>query len=97
MATKTGTAGDDCLYGGGPDTLVYQARDQGLLDPLRPLLVLPEVTDESKWLGGLDGLFADNDHQYAIGFMAYKSNTVYVNRDVAAQPPAGPNQAGASA
>ena len=49
---------------GGPDPQVYQARDEGVLAPIRPLLALPDVTDDSKWLGGLDGLFVDNAHQY---------------------------------
>ena len=66
---------------GGPDPQVYEARDQGMLDPVRPLLVLPEVADDSKWLGGLDGLFADKDNQYLPGFLAYTRTTIMVNRD----------------
>ena len=43
---------------------MFQARDEGALDPVRPLLVLPEVADESKWFGGFDGLYADKEKQY---------------------------------
>src|SRR5205823_14187945 len=32
---------------GGPDPEVFDARDSGALDSVRPLLALPEVTDES--------------------------------------------------
>jgi iron(III) transport system substrate-binding protein len=67
---------------GGPDPQVYQARDEGMLDPIRPLLVLPEVSDDSKWLGGLDGLFVDNAHQYLAGFTAYVRTSILVNRDL---------------
>src|SRR5712692_9943708 len=45
----------DVQVGGiGPDT--FQVRDNGLLDPVRPLMTLPEVVDGSKWLGGLDAV-----------------------------------------
>jgi iron(III) transport system substrate-binding protein len=66
----------------GHDTLGYSARDQGMLDPIRPLLVLPEVVDGSQWLGGLDGIFLDYDKQYMVGFLANTSAIAYVNRDV---------------
>jgi iron(III) transport system substrate-binding protein len=67
---------------GGPDPQVFQARDDGALDPVRPLLVLPDVTDESKWFGGLDGLYADKDKQYLPAFIAQAQPTAYVNRDL---------------
>jgi iron(III) transport system substrate-binding protein len=67
---------------GGPDPQVYQARDEGVLDPIRPLLLLPEVTDDGKWLGGLDGLFADNTREYLPGFLAYTRTSILVNRDL---------------
>jgi iron(III) transport system substrate-binding protein len=65
----------------GHDTLGYTAKDQGMLEPIRPLLALPEVIDGSKWLGGLDGLFLDFDKQYMLGFLANTSAIAYVNRD----------------
>ena len=65
---------------GGPDPQVFQARDEGALDPVRPLLVLPDVLDESKWFGGLDGLYADKDKQYLPAFIAQAQPTAYANR-----------------
>jgi iron(III) transport system substrate-binding protein len=65
---------------GGPDPQVFQARDEGVLDPVRPLLVLPEVTDESKWFGGLAGLYADKEQQYLPAFVAQAQSVAYVNR-----------------
>jgi len=70
----------DVQVGGiGPDT--FQVRDNGLLDPVRPLMTLPEVVDGSKWLGGVDALFVDKEKQYLPGFLANVQNNVFVNRD----------------
>src|SRR5712692_5317485 len=41
----------------GVELQMFQARDSGLLDPVRPLLVLPEVAGDANWLGGVDNLF----------------------------------------
>lgn len=67
---------------GGPDPQVFEARDRGVLDPIRPFLLLPEVTDETKWFGGMDRLFFDREKKYALGFVSYISYVGYVNRDV---------------
>ena len=42
---------------GGADPQVYEAKSRGVLDPVRPLLLLPEVVDGDVWFGGLDGAF----------------------------------------
>jgi iron(III) transport system substrate-binding protein len=67
---------------GGPDPQVYEAKDKGVLDPVRPVLRLPEVTDDSRWYGGLDGLFFDRQEKYVAGFVNFVSFLAYVNRDV---------------
>ena len=67
---------------GGPDPEVYEAKDRGALDPVRPLLWLPEVVDASKWLGGMDGIFFDKEKKYVLGFVSMISFMAYVNRDV---------------
>jgi ABC-type Fe3+ transport system substrate-binding protein len=66
---------------GGIDVDAYHARDEGHLDPLRPLLVLPEVADESSWLGGFEFAFTDREKQYGMAFNASLSRGVDVNRD----------------
>jgi len=66
---------------GGPGPQVFQARDAGLLAPVRPLLMLPEVVDESKWFGGFDGLYADKEKQYLPAFVAQAQSVAWVNRD----------------
>jgi ABC-type Fe3+ transport system substrate-binding protein len=65
---------------GGPDPQVFQARDEGVLDPVRPLLALPEVIDESKWFGGFAGLYADKEQQFLPAFVAQAQSVAYVNR-----------------
>ncbi len=67
---------------GGPDPQVYEARDKGMLDPVRPLLLLPEVAQENKWFGGFNGLFVDKEQNYIAGFLAYASAPIFVNRDI---------------
>ncbi|HEY7061924.1 MAG TPA: extracellular solute-binding protein [Chloroflexota bacterium] len=71
---------------GGPDPQVYQARDEGVLAAVKPLLVLPEVTDDSRWFGGFDAIFADKEHTYLPGFEAFVDTAVWLNKDVV--PPA---------
>ena len=67
---------------GGPEPQVYEARDRGVLDPIRPFLLLPEVLDETKWFGGMDRMFFDREKKYALGFVSYISFVAYVNRDI---------------
>jgi iron(III) transport system substrate-binding protein len=52
---------------GGPTSLYPTIRD-GLLDPLLPELVLPEVKDEKVW-GGWQGAFYDEDRKYILGVL----------------------------
>jgi iron(III) transport system substrate-binding protein len=66
---------------GGPDPTVFDAIGEGLLAPVRPLLVLPEVTDDSKWLQGLEGSFFDDQAQYLLSFFAYTTSPADVNRE----------------
>jgi ABC-type Fe3+ transport system substrate-binding protein len=66
----------------GHSVEVYDAKDRGDLDPVRPLLVLPEVVDDTKWLGGLDGVFADKERQFVGAFFASSAPSNHVNRDI---------------
>jgi iron(III) transport system substrate-binding protein len=66
---------------GGPDPQVYEAKERGALDPVRPLLLLPEVTDEH-WFGGRDRMFFDKEREYVLGFANFVAHMVFVNRDI---------------
>jgi iron(III) transport system substrate-binding protein len=70
---------DVLVNGHSPE--VYKAKDRGDLDPVRSLLVLPEILDDSKWLGGVDGLFSDTAKRFVIGFFGSSAPSLHVNRD----------------
>ena len=65
---------------GGVDTPSYNLKNQGALLAVRPLLVLPEVVDESKWIGGLDGMFLDHEKTYLPTFVAANTQSDYYNK-----------------
>jgi iron(III) transport system substrate-binding protein len=55
------------LYIGGASTgysMMYKGK---VLDPIRPALMLPEVTDESKWWGGRHE-YIDEENRYLFAF-----------------------------
>lgn len=53
------------VFVGGSGTLILVMYKGGLLDPLKPLLVLPENTDESLWFNN-NHTFADDKGQYVF-------------------------------
>ncbi|HEY3919731.1 MAG TPA: extracellular solute-binding protein [Stellaceae bacterium] len=65
---------------GGVDAPSYDMKNRGELAPVRPLFVLPEVTDEKVWQAGFDGLFLDKEKKYFPAFVAYESQSVYYNK-----------------
>ena len=67
---------------GGTDASTYQWKSSGLLDPIRPLLALPEVLDDATWMGGMDSLFGDKEKRYVLHFSSSLFGGVLVDRDV---------------
>jgi ABC-type Fe3+ transport system substrate-binding protein len=65
---------------GGVDTPSYNLKNQGALLPVRPLLILPEVTDDANWHGGLDALFLDREKQFMPMFVATATQSDYYNK-----------------
>lgn len=61
-------------------SVVLDLKKDGYLDPLRPVLTLPEVVDDSKWPGGLDAAFMDKE-KYDFAFEMSVKYAVSVNRD----------------
>ncbi|HEY7063178.1 MAG TPA: extracellular solute-binding protein [Chloroflexota bacterium] len=67
----------DVVVGGG-DTIVREFYPQGMLDPVRPALIHPEVLDPAKWkLGRI--WFIDPDDQYALRLANQVSVALAVN------------------
>jgi hypothetical protein len=46
---------------GGIDAPSYDMKNKGELAPVKPLFLLPEITDEKNWGAGFDGLFLDKE------------------------------------
>jgi iron(III) transport system substrate-binding protein len=68
----------DLFIGGASEQ--YAHIPQGWYQPLKPAVILPEVLDDGKWLGGFDGGFADAGKQYVYSFTWYVTNLLKVNR-----------------
>jgi iron(III) transport system substrate-binding protein len=63
--------------GGTSISVLYSEK---MIDPLKPLLVLPEVTDPSKWKGGVIP-FADPEKEYLLLMFRSVDSFMVVNAD----------------
>jgi ABC-type Fe3+ transport system substrate-binding protein len=66
---------------GGTDILLGTLKEKGLLQPIRPLLVLPEVLDNSAWFKG-KLWFADSEDKYVAMWRAVPYISACVNTNV---------------
>jgi len=69
---------DVFLSGLGTTVNVYYP--EKMIDPLKPLLILPEVTDGSKWKRGKPW-FIDPEEQYILMLFANVDSHFYINTD----------------
>jgi iron(III) transport system substrate-binding protein len=65
----------------GAATMHRVLKPAGALEPIKSTLILPEVLDDSKWLGGFDAGFTDADGLYTYSYYIELAPTVYVDRD----------------
>jgi iron(III) transport system substrate-binding protein len=72
---------------GGVDAPSYNMKNKGGLMPVRPLFILPEISDEKVWQAGFDGLFLDKEKKFFPAFVAYESQSVYYNQAKLADAP----------
>jgi iron(III) transport system substrate-binding protein len=61
------------VYSGGTNSLFNILYKGKALDPLKPLLILPEVTDLSKWYGN-EHRYADPEGKFIFAFIGSASN-----------------------
>ena len=61
------------VYSGGTNSLYNTLYKGKALDPLKPLLILPEVTDTSKWYGN-EHRYADPEGKYIFAYIGSPSN-----------------------
>ena len=70
------------VYLGGATTPIADFKPKGFLDPMKPLLILPEVTDPKLWYGG-NLYFSDKEKQYvACPILTASNNYLSVNTDL---------------
>jgi iron(III) transport system substrate-binding protein len=68
------------LHIGGSNSAVSGLLDEGLLEPVEPWLVLPEVKDPKHWWGG--HIWVDNAKRYIYAFQAYITESLWCNTDL---------------
>jgi iron(III) transport system substrate-binding protein len=71
---------------GGVDAETFRFANRGIIDPIRPVLMLPEVTDPGKWMVKFDdvnSIFADNAKKYVAYISGSLTSEFLVDRDVA--------------
>ncbi len=64
----------------GPDTTATVYYPEKMLDPLKPLLVLPEVTDGGKWKKGKPW-FVDPEERYVLRPFSSVASLLFINTD----------------
>lgn len=69
------------LLMGGTHVILGTFKDKGLLQPIRPLLVLPEVLDPSAWYKG-KLLFADSEEKFIAIFRAVPYAAACINTNL---------------
>jgi ABC-type Fe3+ transport system substrate-binding protein len=64
----------------GPDTTANTLYGEKLIDPVKPLLVLPEVVEGSKWKRGRVW-FADPEERYVVRAFSSVASLLFINTD----------------
>jgi iron(III) transport system substrate-binding protein len=58
----------------------FNLLNAGILDPVEPFLILPEVKDPKRWFGG--HIWLDNAKRFLYAFQAYQSDNLWYNSTV---------------
>jgi ABC-type Fe3+ transport system substrate-binding protein len=72
----------DAMIGAIGADVFQQWIPRGVLAPLEPSLVLPEVLDDGKWRDGFGGGWVDSGRQHVYGYASNASTSITVNRDL---------------
>ena len=65
------------LHIGGTTSIITGLLANNLLDPVLPMMLLPEVKDPKQWWAG--HLWADNAKKYVYSFTGYMTETIWYN------------------
>lgn len=75
----------DFFIGGVGGSVFTDQVPGGWYSPLRPLIVRPDVLDDSKWLGGFEAGFLDGYGVHIYTFQADQQNNFLIDRNVIPQ------------
>ncbi len=67
------------LHVGGSESVVTGFLPEGILEPIEPFLILPEVKEPKNWWGG--HIWIDNAKRYVYAFQAYQTVTLWYNSE----------------
>ncbi len=56
--------------------------EAGVMDPIRPVIFRPDVTDDAVWYGGFDDGFVDRHKKYAFGFVNRRTKPIWINTNL---------------
>ncbi|HEX9443842.1 MAG TPA: extracellular solute-binding protein [Candidatus Binatia bacterium] len=65
------------IHIGGSNSVVSGLLDQGVLEPVEPYFILPEVKDQKNWWGG--HMWVDRARRYIYDFQAYLTESMWRN------------------
>ncbi len=65
------------LHMGGSESIVTGMLPEGILEPIEPLMILPEVKDPKQWWGG--HIWVDSAKKYVYATLAYQSESMWFN------------------
>lgn len=68
------------LHIGGASSIISGMLDEGILDPIEPWMVLPEVKDPKQWWGG--HLWVDSAKKFIYLFQAHLPEVIWYNTDL---------------
>jgi iron(III) transport system substrate-binding protein len=57
-------------------------RQEGILDPIRPLIFRGDVMDDAVWTEGFEGGWRDNDKKWAYAYGVTLNRSIWINTDM---------------
>lgn len=57
-------------------------RQEGILDPIRPLIFRSDILEDSNWTDGFDGGWRDNDKKWSYAYGITLNRSIWVNTDL---------------
>jgi iron(III) transport system substrate-binding protein len=68
------------VHVGGSESIITGLLPEGILEPLEPLMLLPEVKETKQWWGG--HIWSDNAKKFVYSSLAHQSESLWYNPQV---------------